>query len=462
MTPAPTKAPQPGLLRRFRGLLLAVLAVGLAAAHVLYWYLPRARASAPQPGGLPARLLAAGASGAYDACFWVPYPHQNLGVLRRRLEDGTAWLSAVARVADLPPPVMPGFGPFAVPPSSEIAACSDLSGDRFLLVARVYPALAAVARLSGKIADNPWLAGGEVREVRGGDSPEERVIKIAWREGMWTLTSGDGAPDLSRTAASSGSSSGSSGDPFPTSLGLFRLFRDVSELPTGDYLLRRPDENRGDLEVTLERPGAVEAPDLASGLTPVLLAVAGPSWPPAETKPLPPAAFAIFDIGEEGKAEGRAAFGSLGSLPGVAVFHPPGGRRWEVPTQGLAGLLTGGLPKGNAAGWQIVAVDAASLARARELAPRLSALTPPDGGSSTEGRLVIGLWVRPAPAVRLVSRVRKFFEKVPLVEQRQVQRWKDWETLLRPLAPCERIALAATQSPPSFRLRFHGCTGQAR
>jgi hypothetical protein len=444
-------------VKRFRGLALALLAALLLAGHVLYWYMPRARAAAPEPGGLPARLLAAGASGSYDACFWVPYPHQNLGVLRSRLEDGAAWLAAVARVADLPPPVLPGFGPFAVPPSSEIAACSDLSGDRFFLVARVYPALAAVARLSGKMADNPWLAGGEVREVHAGDNgddPEERVVKVAWREGMWTVSSGGGEPALALGEDGKNERS----ERFPESLGLFRLFKDVSELPTGDYLLRRQGE---DLEVTLDRPGAVAAPELPSDLTPVLLAVAGPSWPPAEAKPLPPAAFAIFDTGEEGdggKTEGRAAFGPLGALPGVAVFHPPGGRRWEVPTQGLAGLLTGGLPKGNAAGWQIVAVDAASLARAQALAPRLSALTPPD--ASGEGRLVLGLWVRPAPAVRLVSRVRKLFEKIPLVEQRQVQRWRDWETLLKPLAPCERIALAATQSPPSFRLRFHGCSGR--
>jgi hypothetical protein len=435
------------MLKRFRGLLLTLLAVVLLAGHIFYWYMPRARAAAPEPGSLPSRLLAAGAAGAYDACFWVPYPHQNLGILRSRLEDGAAWLAAVARVADLPPPVLPSFGPFAVPPSSEIAACSDLSGDRFFLVARVYPALSAVARLSGKMADNPWLAGGEVREARGGDNPEERVIKIAWREGMWTVSSGGGEPDLSPGAAT---------HPFPESFGLFRLFKAVvSELPTGDYLLRRQGD---DLEVILDRPDAVAAPELPSDLTPVLLAVAGPSWPPAETKPLPSAAFAIFDIGEEGEAEGRAAFGPLGALPGVAVFHPPGGRRWEVPTQGLAGLLTGGLPKGNAAGWQIVAVDAASLARARELAPRLSALTPPDG-TADKGRLVLGLWVRPAPAVRLVSRVRKLFAKVPVIEPRQVQRWKDWETLLKPLAPCDRIALAATQSPPSFRLRFHGCAG---
>jgi hypothetical protein len=213
----------------------------------------------------------------------------------------------------------------------------------------------------------------------------------------------------------------------------------------------------------------VAAPDLpgtASDPQPVLLAVAGPSWPAAETRPLPAAAFALFDIGEEGtvtRGKAGAPFGTLGTLPGVAVFHPPGGKRWQVPTQGLAGLITGTLPKGNAAGWQIVAVDAVSFARAEALAPRLTALAPPDSGTTGNGgRLVIGLWAQPAPAVRLVSRVRKFFEKIPLVEPRQVQQWRDWETLLRPLAACDRVALAATQSPPSFRLRFHGCTGQRR
>jgi hypothetical protein len=432
-------------MKRLRNLALAALVVLLLGGHVFYWYLPRPREAAPEPGGLAARLLAAD---AYDACFWTPYPHQNVGALRGRVEDGAAWLAAVARVADLPPPVLPSFGPFAVPPSSEIAACSDLSGRRFFLVARVYPAIAAVARLSGKLTDNPWLAGGEVREVREGSTEvDERVIRVAWRHGLWTVSSGD-APDLASSQTTTPARV------YPPSLGIFRLVKEVSDFPTGDYLLRRA---AGDLEVALERPGAAAAPDLPDSALPVLLAVAGASWPPAEAKPLPPAAFALFDIGKEGSGTG-GALGSLGTLPGIAVLHPPGAERWQIPTQGLAGLLTGRLPKGNAAGWRIVAMDDASLARAVELAPRLAALTPPDGSTTTEsGRLVLGLWVRPAPALRLVARVRKFFQKVPLVEPTQVQRWKDWETLLRPLAPCERIALAATQSPPSFRLRFHGC-----
>jgi len=449
---SPVSCPTGKQRKALRSVGLSVLAVVLLTGHVLYWYSARARAAAPEPGSLPARLLA---SGAYDACFWVPYPHQNVGVLRNRLEDGADWLAAVARVAGLPPPVLPGFGPFAVPPSREIAACSDLSGDRFFLVARVYPSVAAVARLAGKLAGNPWLAGGEVRELRG-EGPEERVVKVAWREGMWTISAGD-VPDLSLPPAPSAAAS------LPEVLGLFRLNKEISDLPAGDYLLRRQG---ADLEVTLDRPGAATAPDFPADATPILLSVAGPSWPAAATKPLPAAAFALFDSGE-GDEAGRVAVSFLGNIPGCAVFHPPGGQRWEVPTQGLAGLLTGGLPKGNAAGWRIVAVDAASLARAEALAPRISALMSPESGSlagtpGNPGRLVIGLWAQPAPAVRVVARVRKFFEKIPIVEPRQVQRWRDWETLLRPLAPCERIALAATQSPPSFRLRFYGCSAPKR
>src|SRR5206468_11213937 len=80
----------------------------------------------------------------------------------------------------------------------------------------------------------------------------------------------------------------------PEVLGLFRLNKEVSELPTGDYLLRRQG---ADLEVTLDRPGAVAAPDFPVEASPILLSVAGPSWPAAATKPLPSAAFALLGSG---------------------------------------------------------------------------------------------------------------------------------------------------------------------
>jgi hypothetical protein len=139
-------------VKRLLRILILLLVVGAVAGHILYWYAPRERAAAPEPGGLAAQLLA---SGEYGACLWVPYPHQNLGKLSGSIADGSEWIAAAARVAELPAPVLPSFGPFAVPPSKEVAACSDLDGRRFLLVARVYPGLAAVARLAGQVAGNP-------------------------------------------------------------------------------------------------------------------------------------------------------------------------------------------------------------------------------------------------------------------------------------------------------------------
>jgi hypothetical protein len=422
--------------RLLRLAVVLILLLGLAG-HFFYWYWPRERASAPT--GLPARLLA---SGEYGACLWVPYPHQNLGKLEGAIADGPAYLAAAARVADLPAPVMRSFGPFAVPPSSEIVACSDLDGDRFLLVARVYPALAAVAKLSGRLADNAWLRGGEIREERGKrDEVQERVLHVAWQDGYWTVRSG-AEPELAPAPA---------GEPaYPASLGIFHLGQDVSDFPAGSYILQRQGE---DLDVTLAGSAPVPAPPafVEGAGAPALLAVAGPAWPADAEKPLPPAAMMLFDT-----KGGGLHLGPLGDVPGIAVLNPPGEKRWALPARGLAGLLAQNLPRGNASGWSIVALDDASLASAKALAPEISGLVPPAGdGPGT--RIILGLWVRPRPALGLVSQFRKGLEKFPLADRRQVERWRNWETLLSPLAACERASVTATRSPSAFLLRLHGC-----
>lgn len=432
-------------MRRLLRIALLLLILFAIAVYILYSYWPRERAGVPEPGGLAARLLA---SEEYGACLWVPYPHQNLGRLAGSIEDGPAYVAAAARVAELPVPDLPSFGPFAVPPSREIVACSDLDGERFFLVARVYPGLAAIAKLAGRLAENPWLKGGEVRQTRGRRSEvEERVLQVAWRDGYWTVRSGE-APQLPAAAGSAPAS------PPPASLGIFHLGADVSDLPAGDYVLQRKGR---DLEVTLLGGAPAPEPRVAvGGNAPVLLAVAGPSWPAESPRPVPPAAMALFDT------EGGLSLGPLGKLPGAAVLNPPEGRRWTLPGRGIAGLIAKNLPRGNAAGWEIVALDAASLARAEALAPEISSLVPPtgDAGASADspgGRLVLGLWVLPSPALQLVTRFRKGLERVPLVDRRQVAVWRDWETLLRPLAACERASLAATRSPSAFLLRLQGC-----
>jgi hypothetical protein len=419
-----------------------VLALVLGAGtHIFYWYWPRERAGAPEPGSYGARLLV---SGAYGACLWLPYPHQNLGQLSAALSDGSAFLAAVGRLAGSSSPSLPAFGPFTVPPSREIVACSDLDGENFLVVARVYPGLAAVARLAGTMAGNPWLKGGSVREARGrGDEVQEKVLQISWQDGLWMVRSGP-VPQLAAAGPA---------EPVPEGLGVLHLAREVSELPAGEYRLARRE---GDLEMTLAGGEAPE-PEVADAAdggrdAPVLLAVAGPAWPAESSKPLPPAALALFDV------QGGLKIGPI-ELPGGAVLNPPGGSRWALPARGLAGLLTDSLPRGNAAGWDIVAFDTESLARAEALAPRIAALVPPGapGGAGGDSQIVLGAWLRPRPALTRMHQMRKGLEKVPLVDRGQVERWHDWETLLSPFASCDRLSLVSARSPSSFRLRLHGC-----
>ncbi len=427
------KSPFP--LRRLVKLAIVLALVLGAAGHILYWYWPRERAAAPEAGSYASRLLA---SGAYGACLWVPYPHQNLGALSASLGDGAAYLAALGREAGTTAPALPAFGPFTVPPSRELVACSDLDGGRFLLVARVYPGLAAVARLAGMLAANVWLKGGDVRERQGrGDEVEEKVLHVSWQDGLWRVRSG---PETTLPEPNGAAR------PETESLGILHLARDVSEVPAGEYRLARRGD---DLEMTLAGGDASEPAVAAGGDAPVLLAVAGPAWPPEEPRPLPPAALALFDV------QGGLRLGPI-ELPGAAVLNPPGGTRWALPARGLAGLLTDNLPRGNSAGWEVVALDAASLARAQALAPEISALVPPDAAGS-DGRLVLGAWLRPGPALRLVTQMRRGLEKVPLIDPQQVQRWRDGETLLAPVASCDRLSLVATRSPSAFRLRLHGC-----
>ncbi len=431
-----------GAMRRLLRLAVVPILLLVIAGHFFYWYWPRERASVP--AGLPARLLA---SGEYGACLWVPYPHQNLGKLEGSIADGPAYLAAAARVADLPAPVMRSFGPFAVPPSSEIVACSDLDGDRFLLVARVYPGLAAVAKLAGRLADNPWLKGGTIREERGKrDEVQERALQVAWRDGYWTVRSGAEPALLAAPPA------GTAPD-YPSSLGIFHLGEEVSDFPAGDYILQR--QGKG-LDLTLAGSAPVPPPPafVEAADPPALLAVAGPAWPADAERPLPPAAMVLFNV-----KGGGLHLGPLGDVPGIAVLNPPGEKRWAVPARGLAGLLAQNMPRGNASGWSIVAVDDASLASAQALAPQINRLVSPAGAGAqpASGQIILGLWVKPRPALRLVSQFRKGLEKFPLADRRQVERWRNWETLLSPLAACERASVLATRSPSAFLLRLQEC-----
>jgi len=549
----------------------AVVLPALLAAHVAYWYWPRERAVAPRLGregggaapaetggpaggaaGEPLQVLAAG---AYDVCVWIPYPHQNLGALAEAIGDLQDVIGAAARLssgeggeASAPrprePEEAPTFGPFEVPPASELVACSDLAGGRLRVVARIYPALAVVAKLAGRVAGNPWLAGGAAGSTR-----------IAWDGRLWSVVAGpearrapEGAPagtaaapaapeapgpaaaqidaagpaaaQIEAASAAAARIAAAAGAPpeLPESLAVVHWTGARAEIPPGYYALTR---SGSDLSLSLVAAGggggggagspAAAALSGVAGPVPSLLVAVGPDWRGVEpfaagpaggagsrggpnasgvaagaaagaalsgpagggaVAARPPAALALFETG-------GSRLSTLGDLPGLAVFNAvapgavPGPVRWRLPTEGVFRLLAGRLPSADLAGWRILALDQGSLRQAAALAPRLAALVPPvpagvdvpavpaaspPAAAGAAGALSLGFWLEPRSTLRIVSRIRQFVEKFPLASRRQVDVWRDWETVLDPLANCDHAVLAATASPPSMRLLLRGCT----
>jgi hypothetical protein len=530
---------------------LAAAAAVLLAAHAAWSYLPREREVVPrlgaglesggrgrapatgerspvagdQAGGEASEPLQVLAAGAYDACLWVPYPHQNLGVLAGAVGDLQAVIAAASRLEAGESSTRkageaeeaPSFGPFEVPPASELVACSDLAGGRLRLVARIYPALSVVAKLAGRLAGNPWLAGGTAGRMR-----------IAWEGRLWSVTGGAAGPPgtLPRPAApvtaSAASVAPEARPPLPPVLAVLHWTGARPEIPAGFYALTRRGQ---DLVVSTIGSGggsrgvAGAVPDLAAaaaaaGPPPVMLVGVGAEWPaagappatavppaagepaapaprqaaplaassssspPFPPVPLPPAALALFEAG-------GSRVTSLGALPGLAVFNAAGAatERWRLPAEGIFRLLAGRLPAAELAGWRIVALDKGSLRQAQGLAPRLAAwfapgaavsgaavpgaavpsgAAPGGGAGAAAGapggtRLSLGVWLEPRAALRVVSRIRRFVEGFPLASQRQVDLWRDWETVLDPLANCRHTTLTATAGPPAMQLVLRGC-----
>jgi hypothetical protein len=503
--------------RRIRRAWIVVGLLGLVLGHIAWWYWPRERAAAPDPASAAVRQLVAG---DYDVCAWVPYPHQNLGELARVTGDFPQVLAAATRLAgSSAPEEMRSFGPFLVPPARELVACADFAGGRLLVAARVYPGLALIARLAGRLADNAWLAGGEVGRLR-----------VEWRDGLWTVSAegrrvtgggerghgdarepgpaGGGGEGMGHGVArgpglagggggegrvDGGSGSGSNDPPvsspreLPAGLTLVRLARVVHDLPAGTYVLRRTG---ADLDVELAQPGVPAAiSDLGPDPRPALLVASRPVGASRAPDSVgrtadpgasgdrgngagsgdaggasPPAALALF-AGSGVRWGGGASRDLRADLPGIALFHRAGApARWGMPGGALGRLLNGALPRQEAAGWSILALDEETLRQAVAVAPRLAALLPPaplPPRSGSPGALTFGLWIEPRAALDVVSRVRRFLDRFPFGPRQQVRHWHDWETVLQPLAACRHgAAVASALSPPFFHLRLESCAAR--
>ncbi len=397
-----------------RWLLGAAAALLALAAHVAYAYLPRARPAGPKPDSRVAALLA---DPGFPAAVWVPYPHQNLAYLRRLAGFGPESLRAVARLAGLPSPALPTFGPLALPPSSEIAVASDETGERWAVLARVYPGFAAFAKLAGSLADNPWLRGGEVMV-------EGRRAVVRWRGSLWTVASDGVLPQSDATTDAEG-----------TGLAWLRVRQAVDPLPAGLYRLWEDESGLAVAAGGGERRAAPSA-SLAGRLEPLglfLLVFSGGHEALAE----PVQALAFF-----AQREAR-----IRELPRIVSIHEPGTERWLLPGEGLLEIAGREPRTALDAGWALAALDATSLEEAHRLVPELDALS--------RGDLEWGLWLDLRGGLAEVDRIARTLAGVPIAPRRQVERWNDARTVLAPLADrYARLSVTVTDEPRVFALRL--------
>ena len=349
---------------RFR-LGLALVLLIAAGGHVAFWYLPRERPVEPRGAALAGALDPLDSTGGLDWGLWLPYPHQNLPSLVGGSDELQRILGAGLAAGSGGELAPISFGPFALPPSRELLALGADDGSLHV-AAEVYPGLAVLARAAGRIASNPWLAGGEVVEGN------ERYL-VSWEGRIWTVRT-PGTPEVPRPASI---------DDRPR-LGLVALAPGAVPLPGGRYEIVAA---AGTLTlVTLDGAPESTVPETANlEGSPALFALSGVASP----------------FGHAGSGlvlfAGELDAGPTGlELPSSGIFYrADAADRWRLPGEKLLGLL--GRDREEDAGpaqdgWRVRGWSDAAVSDTRELiasepvaaAPRALAgrpRLPPLGGS---------------------------------------------------------------------------------
>lgn len=398
-------------------LLLGAGLVGLAAlsAHLVFWYGGRERPATPSDAGLAPALLA---DDGWDWVVWLPYPHQNFAALVDAFGDPRPLLVETAEAIGRRPPRIPGFGPFELPPARELVAAADEATGCFFAEADVYPAVALLARVAGRLAKNAWLSGGEV--AWGG-----RAATVGWEGRRWRVSS------CVRGVALVGSPPDEARRP---TLALVRLGRAAGPFPPAIYSLRR-DGSNGGLELVAGE---------ATGL---------PDWRAAAGEP---AVLRWLRVEGEDRATALAFWESEGALEGapIAARATLGeATRPKLPGEGLARLVGWSLARERlASGWEAESLDreglAALVAQAAELdAARL-------GFSGRPGWLMS---LAPGPTRDLALLWAERLEKIPVVGTAEARRLRAWGRWLAPFSDCRELSVAVLETPPSVRLAL--CRG---
>ena len=456
------KGPKPR--HRVAGQWVLVVAVLLALGHLLFWYWPRERSARPQVDDAPYRLLG---DDGYRWRLWLPYPHQNLGALEKNLK-----LEAVPALWGSE---LPRFGFFRLPPSRELTIAwnpADRESEESLAaVARVYPLLAGISRIAGRLASNPWLSGGPVRLG-------ERVGEVWWQGTLWTfrtgrqsssLQSSGGRPsrsdrfqEISRDDRSPGLLSAQSTEfqpaesqparsVVPVLLAGFGSNLESGFVGPGSYGLRRsrqrwrldrlPIDHSASWETDsvswdssavalwLEQQGLGGAELAQRKLS--LLAVR--SHGPSDSEPTAPSFELLGLLGPRADHKQAARAGTL-RLPSGFSLSLGSASRWRLPAERLYRRLGVGLFEQEGAGWRLMATDERALAVGRRLVPEepLGFL----GGSAGARARSSCFWVDPGSTRLLAEDLVVALSGSPLARPSD---WQDWHVLSLVAAAVEEL-----------------------
>ncbi|MDH3522928.1 MAG: hypothetical protein OES32_05015 [Acidobacteriota bacterium] len=388
-------------MRGVRNGVLALALIVLAAAYLAYWYVPRERPGAPAAGSLVAGLLQ---SSDLPLRAWVAHPHQNLAFLVLS-GSGENWRRGLAALIAVPEIDLPGFGPFPLPPAHGMAVASDEAGERLVAAASVYPTIAVLARLAGRLAGNPWLAGGEVEHGK-------RRFEVRWAGRVWMLrTPGEEWP-RALTGASP-----------VAALVRLAVDRPLGPLPAGSYRLVRSGAHLDLVSAGVEGTDAVRP---ARG---VLMM--------AEGAPPGPRATAVLGPGQ----------GSLRGLPSAVTFARQGTMPPALPFARLYRVLGVERRRATVEGWQLVASDRLALSRGRELLPavRTAAL-----GREHEVSYSADLDVVRAVSAELEARLAG----LPLPDFEELRRWRGAARLLAELGSYDAWSLEVAAGGAEARARL--------
>ena len=386
---------------------IAVAATLALVGHWHYWYRPRAHPATPDPKSRTAQIVLA-ESGA-DLRIWIPFPHQNLGVLENRLGDLDSVSRAVEDLAGLHPFDLPSFGPFRLPPAYEIVVATDQTGAELVVAARIFPVARWLFRAAGLVANNPWLRGGEL-------TVRDRQVRVHWRGDLWTMATHEVEVAEMKPDVEAGQG-----------LAFLRLGRRFGPVPAGLFRLIRQD---GELVVTSELKG--ESSIWQQGKDPMMNGVAV-SWS------------RFWGTGEDA---GLQALVAVDVSPTERTWLPPvlavqrGSRPLPLPGEQILQAIGVEVYDRNLDGWQLRAYDELPLTLGETLIPYYASLL----ASATESRLTAVGDLGIDEARRAVRRVGEGLQSVPVLGEAQARRWLALADLLDLFSGYHRMSIRLAEA----------------